>query len=41
MLEWAWWLVVAEVLWWLFVGIVGKSLWSLWRDIAKIPVEYH
>ena len=40
-LDWVIGLIVLEVLWWLLVGYVVREVWSLGRDIAKIPIEYH
>jgi hypothetical protein len=40
-LDWVIGLIVLEVLWWLLVGYVLREVWSLGRDIAKIPIEYH
>jgi len=40
-LDWVVGLIVLEVLWWLSVGYVVREVWSLGRDIAKIPIEYY
>ena len=40
MLELAWWLVAAEILWWVGVVVVGRAVWRFRKEIDEIPVEY-
>lgn len=41
MLEWLGWLIVLELIWWVFIGFVGREVLSLWRMIRQIPIEYN